>query len=83
MKVIIFYHEIQRELQNAYLLKSELQRRGHEVYVYHYDYIVKQKRVLYFTPDIVITHCLHAPRAVEFVTRTFNSKITRIVNLQY
>ena len=83
MKVIIFYHEIQRELQNAYLLKSELQRRGHEVYVYHYDYIVKPKRVLYFTPDIVITHCLHDPKAVECVTRTFNSKITRIVNLQY
>lgn len=83
MKVIIFYHEIQRELQNAYLLKAELQRRGHEVYVYHYDYIIKSKRVLYFTPDIVITHCLHDPKAVEYVTRTFNSKITRIVNLQY
>lgn len=83
MKIIIFYHEIQRELQNAYLLKAELVRRGHEVYIYHYDYIKQTKQVLAFVPDIIITHSFHDPRSANYMTELFSNKITRVVNLQY
>ena len=33
MEFILFYESIERELQNAYLLKSELNKRGHELYI--------------------------------------------------
>lgn len=83
MKVVIFYEHAQRELQNAYLLKVELTKRGHDVYIYNRTHMIKTNQMVDFSPDLVLVpHLYHEP-SLKLITSRFNEKIKRIVNLQY
>lgn len=83
MKYIIFFEHAERELQNAYLLKSELVRREHEVYIFNIDYLHKTKQVLNWIPDVIIVPSLYYSVNYEYFTSVFSHKIAHIVNLQY
>ena len=83
MKYIIFFEHAERELQNAYLLKSELVRREHEVYIFNIDYLHKTKQVLNWIPDVIIVPSLYYNVNYEYFTSVFSHKIAHIVNLQY
>lgn len=83
MRVAIFYHIPERELSNAYLLKAELNRRGHDVYLYYYNHIKESNEILNYRPDIVLAHGLRNDAIVKDYTDIFNKKVDRIINLQY
>ena len=83
MRVVIFYVSLQRELQNAYLLKHELIKRGHDVYVLNPIYLDVNDIQLCFTPDIILVPYLYLPNHFHLFKRRFKYKIPRIINLQY
>lgn len=84
MKFVLFYENIQREVQNAYLLKAELKRRGHELYICDMFYMLNISREkIGFIPDAVLTPYLYEDHQLEYFKLLFDHKIRRIVNLQY
>lgn len=80
---VIFYESAERELQNAYLLKAELNRRGHEVYIYGKGYLKKTNQILDFVPDVVLVNNLYNNAQLGYYKSRFKQKISRIVDLQY
>lgn len=82
MKVVIFYDSPQRELQNAYLIKAELNKRGHDVYIYDLCYILKQNELLNFTPDVILVPQLYNTEIVNIYKSKFVGNVQRIVNIQ-
>lgn len=84
MKFVLFFEDIQRELQNAYLLKAELERRGHKLYICDMFYMLnKSGEKINFVPDAVLTPYLYEDHHLEYFKLLFNDKLKRIVNLQY
>ncbi len=75
------YENEQRELQNAYILKAELNKRGHDVYICSIGYIMNS--LLEFKPDVVIFPYLYGTYIVDTFLSKFKNKVPRIVNLQY
>lgn len=82
MKCVIFYDSPQRELQNAYLIKAELNKRGHEVYIYDLVYIMNTQQPLNFTPDVIILPQLYNTESVNIYISKFTQNIPIIVNIQ-
>lgn len=85
MEFILFYEEKERELQNAYLLRFELNRRGHELYICNpYRMLNITKERFDFEPDAILTPFLYEEHQLEKIIKPlFSKKIKRIVNLQY
>lgn len=83
MKYVIFYEHAERELQNAYLLKSELNKRGHDVYIYDIYYLIRTGQVLDFEPSAIIVPFLYNDSDVALFKSRFKANIKNIVNLQY
>lgn len=83
MKVIILYEIISREYQNACLIKAELEKRGHEVYIYKHEYVYVHIHRFGFIPDVLVTPYLYADIQLNVFKDMFNDKLPRIVNLQY
>lgn len=81
MECVIVYDIPQRELQNAYLLKAELERRGHDVYICRLGKIMKS--TLDFNPDVVLFPYLYGTYIVNTFLSKFKNKIPRVVNMQY
>lgn len=81
MECIIVYDIPQRELQNAYALKAELEKRGHDAYICRLSKIMKGN--LDFNPDVVLFPYLYGTYIVNTFLSKFKNKIPRIVNLQY
>lgn len=83
MEFVLFYEGAERELQNAYLLKSELNRRGHELYIcnpFRMNNVTRE--VFDFIPDAILTPYLYEKWQLDLFKDLFKGKITRIVNLQ-
>lgn len=84
MKFVLFFEGIERELQNAYLLKSELKKRGHDLYICDMFYMLNiSNEKIKFKPDAVLTPYLYESHQLEYFKELFKNKIERIVNLQY
>lgn len=84
MEFVLFYESIERELQNAYLLKSELNKRGHELYICNPFRMYNATREKFdFMPDVILTPYLYEDEHTDLFRCLFTSKIKRIVNLQY
>lgn len=84
MKFVLFFEGIERELQNAYLLKSELKKRGHDLYICDMFYMLNiSNEKIKFKPDAVLTPYLYESHQLEYFKELFKDKIERIVNLQY
>ncbi|MGL4912223.1 MAG: glycosyltransferase [Romboutsia sp.] len=82
MKCVIFYDSPQRELQNAYLIKAELNKRGHDVYIYDLFYILNIEQPINFTPDVILVPQLYNSDIVNIYKSKFIGNVPRIVNLQ-
>lgn len=84
MEFVLFYELMERELQNAYLLKAELNRRGHELHICDpFRMYNATKEKLDFEPDAILTPYLYEEWQLDTFKSLFNCKIKRIVNLQY
>ena len=84
MDFVLFYEGIERELQNAYLLKSELKRRGHTLLICEpYFMLNLSKEKLKFKPDAILVPYLYENNHLDYFKNIFEHKIDRIVNLQY
>ncbi len=84
MDFVLFYECTERELQNAYLLKAELNKRGHNLYICDPFYMINiTKEKLKFTPDAILTPYLYEDGQLMIFKEIFDTKIKRIVNLQY
>lgn len=81
--IIIFYELPERELNNAYLLKAEFERRGYSVdlkdYWNYHELVfpIKEK------PKLVIAHSGYDNADLERFTARFTSKIDKMLNLRY
>lgn len=82
MKCVIFYDSPQRELQNAYLIKMELNKRGHDVYIYDLCYLLNTQEQLSFTPDVILVPQLYNSEIINIYKSKFPKDIPMIVNLQ-
>lgn len=80
---VIFYEQAPRELQNAYLIKAELNRRGYDVYIYDLDYILKMDKPFNFTPDILLIPYLYEGNLVKIFMSKFKNEVPILINLQY
>lgn len=76
--VVIVYEVANRELDNALLLKAELERRG-----YHVDIMSKTEQLRFRETDILITPNCYIRPNYEFYRYRFNCKSGMLVNLQY
>lgn len=84
MKFVLFYESIEREVQNAYLLKAELKKRGHDLYICDMYYMLNaSQEKIKFIPDAVLTPYLYELNQLKYFKELFEHKIERIVNLQY
>ena len=85
MKFVLLYESNERELQNAYLLKNELERRGHRLYIcdpFRMLNVSREKFDIEF--DAVLTPYLYEEDQLEKIFKPlFKHKIKRIINLQY
>ncbi len=84
MDFVLFYEGIERELQNAYLLKSELKRRGHTLLICEpYFMLNSSKEKLKFKPDAVLVPYLYEDYHLDYFKSLFECRLERVVNLQY
>ena len=83
MNVVIFYTSREREFQNACLLKSELNKRGHNVYIIDSFYLHTVNKTLNFIPDVILTPYLYTQDQFNLFRNIHKQKIPRIINLQY
>ena len=77
-KVVIVIEVANRELDNALLLKAELEHRGYTVRI-----LSKTEQFSLSETDILITPNCYNKANYEFYRYRFNCKSGRIVNLQY
>jgi len=81
--IVIFYELPERELNNAYLLKAEFERRGYSVDIkdyWNYHEIVfpiKEK------PKLVIAHSGYDNSDLERFTARFRPKVDKMLNMRY
>ena len=81
--IIIFYEHAERELNNAYLLKAEFERRGYTVdikYFWSSEYFIspiKEK------PKLIIAHSAYDDSDLPKFTVKFRPKIDKILNMRY
>ena len=75
---VIVIEVANRELDNALLLKAELERRGYSVSI-----MSKTEQLRFRETDILITPNCYIQSNYEFYRYRFNCKSGRIVNLQY
>lgn len=84
MEIVLFFEDLERELQNAYLLKTELEKRNHNLYIVNPQIMNNISREKFdFVPDIILVPYLYEEYHLELFKDLFEGKITRIVNLQY
>lgn len=84
MRFILFYETIEREFQNALLLKAELKKRGHSLLICDPYYMINiSKEKFDFIPDVLLTPFLYEDGQLKIFKDLFNGKLKRIVNLQY
>lgn len=84
MNFVLFYESSERELQNAYLLKSELKKRGHYLLICEpYFMLNGSKEKLKFKPDAVLVPYLYEDYHIDYFKSLFDEKIDRVINLQY
>ena len=76
--VVIVIEVANRELDNALLLKAELEKRGYRVRVLN-----KTEQFCLKETDILITPNCYIKSNYEFYRYRFNCKSGNIVNLQY
>lgn len=79
MDFLILYEHTKRELENACLLKCELERRGYKVKI---DYFMSLS-VLFSSPKVLIVPHLYDDFQVSFLVKNRNKKHLSIVDLQY
>ena len=75
---VIVIEVANRELDNALLLKTELERRGYNVSI-----MSKTEQLRFRETDVLITPNCYIQANYEFYRYRFNCKSGRIVNLQY
>ena len=81
--IVIFYELPERELNNAYLLKAEFERRGYSVAIKDYwnyreiVFPIKEK------PKLVIAHSGYDNSDLERFTARFSHKIDKMLNMRY
>lgn len=85
MEFILFYESMERELQNAYLLRAELNKRGHDLYIFDlFKLLNEDKQGFNFIPDAILVPYLYEKRHLESIIKPlFKGRIKRIVNIQY
>ena len=87
INVVIFYENVEREMQNALLIKCELNKRGHDVYIinpFYVDTIINGTiNEISFCPDVVLTPYLYTENQLIAFRDMFKERIPRIINLQY
>ena len=76
--VVIVIEVANRELDNALLLKAELERRGYEV-----EILSKTEQLRLRETDILVTPNCYIKPNYDFYRYRFNCKSGSIVNLQY
>lgn len=76
---------MERELNNAHLLKAELNKRGHNLYLCDPFFMINASKEKFdFVPDVLLTPYLYEKRHLEEIIKPlFKGKVNRIVNLQY
>lgn len=81
MDVCIFYEHAQRELNNAFLLKYEFEKRGYNVEILK----TRASRIPYFKkPKLIITPWLYnGHESIEPVKICFFRGFDKLINLQY
>lgn len=79
MDFLILYEHVQRELENASLLKCELEKRGYKVKI---DYFMSLS-VLFSSPKVLVLPHLYDDFQVNFLVKNRNRKHLSIVDLQY
>ena len=75
---VIVIEVANRELDNALLLKAELEKRG-----YHVSIMSKTEQLRFQETDILITPNCYIKSNYDFYRYRFNCKSGKIVNLQY
>ncbi len=76
----IVYEHVERELNNAYLLKFELEKRGYEVKI---SPAFEPKLPSLKAPKLLITPWLHDDKGVNGLKFKYLSRVNKILNLQY
>lgn len=80
MDICIFYEHAQRELNNAYLLKFELERRGYGVELLK----LYESKIPYFNkPKLVITPWMYDYKYSDCFRVCFLRGFDKVLNLQY
>ena len=77
-KIVIVIEVANRELDNALLLKAELEKRGYDVSI-----MSKTEQLRFQETDILITPNCYIKANYDFYRYRFNCRSGRIVNLQY
>ena len=79
---VIFYEGFNREYQNIYLLKKELEHRGHTVRFSHFSMKDYYDTMRHYAPQIVVCPWLRYSENV-FRYTSFRKPIKHLVNLQW
>lgn len=80
MDIVIFYEFEERELLNACLLKSEMEKRGYDVEI---SKVYESRFPFIEKPELIITPFLYHDNDVKTFTSYFFQKVEKILNLQY
>lgn len=81
MDFLIYYETVQREYENACLLKAELERRGYSVKLCATIYTDYWKSFFY-SPKVSVVHAFYGD-IPAFVTKLKKSVKAKVINLQY
>lgn len=79
---IIYYETVQREYENACLIKAELERRGYSVMICN-TIRVDYWKSFFIKPKVIIVHGFYGGHCIPFVTKIRKKINAKVLNLQY